>query len=181
MTLPKGFDPRNMSFAAFRPAAQNSQSPSGQGDSEELRPLSGLRHTRSRQSGMWARYDDFISDIGYWFEDNGETMSVYLTMAVLAVMIISFVVSIVRIWHSGHPFSAIVTAIIGGLVAVHGFWIICVIPFACFWVIFYLCRLVFKNAAWFTTEVLIALGIYYLSTHKVVLASIIEFVHSLGL
>lgn len=176
MALPRGFDPRNMSFTAFRQAASNSRNPSGQDDQEDsFRPLSGLRHTRSRRSGLWARYDDFISDIGHWFRDNGETLSFYLTLALLATIAISFVVYVVRTWLAGHPFAAIITAGVGGAVAFHGFWIILAIPFLCFQMLFFACRVLFKNAAWFTMEVVAALGLYYFLTHEDVVLEILRY------
>ena len=160
---------------------RNYRGPSGQDDGGNLRPLSGLRHTRSYRRGLWAQYDDFISDIGHWFADNGETMAVYLSFALLAIVAIYFAVCVVRTWLAGHPFSAIVSAVIGGIIAYHVFLIAAVIINLFIQAIFFVFRWIFKNAAWFTATVVVSIGIYYVSTHEYVLATIFEFAQSLGL
>lgn len=155
------------------PAGQNGQDGS-------LPQFSGWRHTRSARPGFWARYDDFISDIGHLFEDNGDAVSFYLTAALFATIAIGFVVHVVRTWNAGHPFAAIATAWIVGAVAFHGFWVIVGIPFLCFELLFFACRLLFRNAAWFTTITVLALVVHYVATHEAVLMAIQIWLSGLG-
>ena len=92
-------------------------------------------------------------------------MSIYLAFGVLAIVAICFVVNVVRTFFSGHPFSAVISVVIVAAIASSAFWIVLTIIAACFRIVFYMFQLVFKNAVWFTLEILVALGIWYLSIH----------------
>lgn len=156
------------SVVAPPPAGTPVQSSSGQRISH--RPP--LRHTNSQGGGLWAEYDAFISNIGKWFKDNGETIGLYTSFSLLGIAAIGFVVDVVRIWRSGHPFSAIFTAIIGGGIAYYVGLIAAVIINMCVQGICFVLRWVFRNAAWFTTILALALGACYVATHEDLLIGI---------
>ena len=133
---------------------------------------------RSQQIGLWASFDNFISGIGRWFKDNGETIALNIALTLLGIAAIGFVVEVVRTWRSGHPFSAIFTAIVGGVI---GYYLALIAAVIISQVTCFVLRWAFKNAAWFTTVVIISIVMYYVATHEEVLASIIGFAQSLGL
>ena len=124
-------------------------------------PLTGLRHTstRSYRRGFWARFDDFISDIGYWFADNGENIGLYLAYAIAIVLIIGYVVFLIHTWVEEGFYMAIIAGVIGGLVGYYGGMLAIGIVSLCIQGVCLVLRLVFKNAAWFTSISVIAAGI----------------------
>lgn len=131
-------------------------------------PLTGLRHTSTMtyRSGFWARFDDIISDIGYWFGDNAENIGLYLTYALAAILFIIYVVFVIHTWIDDGFFMAIIAAVIGGVVGYYGGMLALGIVALCMQGVCLVLRLVFKNAAVFTTIVLIAIGVttYYVLT-----------------
>lgn len=131
-------------------------------------PLTGLRHTstRSYRRGFWARYDDFISDIGYWFGDNAENIGLYLTYALASILFIIYVIFVIHTWIDEGFFMAIIAAVIGGFVGYYGGMLALGIVSLCMRGVCLVLQLVFKNAAVFTTIVLIAIGVttYYVLT-----------------
>lgn len=124
-------------------------------------PLTGLRHTstRSYRRGFWARYDDLISDIGYWFGDNAENIGLYLTYALAVIILIIYVVFVIHTWIDEGFFMAILAAVIGGVVGYYGGMLAIGIVALCMQGICLVFRLIFKNAAWFTVCLVIGLGI----------------------
>ena len=124
-------------------------------------PLRGLRHTstRSYRRGFWARFDDFISDIGYWFGDNAENIGLYLTYALAAILFIIYVVFVIHTWVDEGFFMAVIAAVIGGVVGYYGGMLALGIVALCMQGVCLVLRLVFKNAVVFTTIVLIAIGV----------------------
>ena len=105
--------------------------------------------------------DDIISAIGHWFEGNDETISGCVVFIMFVIGAIRLVVDVVRTFRDGHPFSAIFSALFG--VFMLGLSVF-VTYLACK-LVCYVGQLVFKNAICFTMAVLIALGIFYLSSH----------------
>lgn len=124
-------------------------------------PLSGLRHTstRSYRRGFWARYDDFISDIGYWFEDNRENIGLYLSYGLLGILFIVYVVFVIHTWVVEGFFMALMAAVLGGVVGYYGGMLAIGILSLCMQAICLVFRLIFKNAIWFTASLLIGAGI----------------------
>lgn len=144
--------------------------PSGSGQRNRHRPP--MRHAYSHGGGLWAEYDAFISNIGNWFQHNHEKISTNITLTLIGVAAIYFAVVIIRTWLSGSFFSAIFTAIIGCVIGYYGFWIALAIVNLCIQAICFVLGLLFKNAAWFTTAIILALGAYYVGTHEDVLMGI---------
>ena len=137
--------------------------------------------SRSHGIGLWASYDNFISGIGHWFRDKSVPISVTISMVFIAIVAVWFGVDVIRTWLAGQHFSAIIYGGIVGALAYHGYLIATVILSMCIQAIFFVFRLIFKNAAWFTSVVIISTGIYYVATHEEILASIIEFAQSFGI
>lgn len=146
--------------------------PPGQGNG----PFAGLRHTRPGDDD-----DDFIAEIGHWFEDNGQTMPAFLSLAVLAILAVIAVAGIVCTWRSGDPCSAIILGVVCAFVALRFFWIALCILYGIFWLVFFVGRLIFKNATWFTTAVVIYLIITHPDAIPNALDTLIGFVQSLGI
>ena len=122
-------------------------------------PISGLRHTstRSYRRGSWAKFDDFISDIGYWFEDNGESISLYVTYALLALLVVVYLIYVIGIWIEDGFFMAIIAAIIGGVIGYYaGILSIGIISF-CIRIICRVLQLIFKNAICFLVFIFLTL------------------------
>lgn len=156
---------------SYRPERRG---PPGQGNGGHLEPLTGERAEEE---------EDFIAGIGRWFEDNGQTMPAFLSLAVLAIIASIIVFSVVQTWRSGDPVSAIIVAIIFGFLAVRGYLIALGILYGCFWLIFFVGRFLFKSTYRFAIIVMIFVGIHYFSTHQEAqeaLSALVDFVQSWG-
>lgn len=115
-------------------------------------PLTSLRHTssRSRRTGFWANYDDFISDIGFWFADNAENIGLYIAYALAAAIVIFYIIIVIHTWIAEGFFVAILAAVLGGIIGYYGGMLVLGILSICIQCVCWVLRLMFRNATWFT-------------------------------
>lgn len=82
-------------------------------------PLSGFQHTVRhpyRRQSAWDRFDDFISDIGDWFDYNGENLSLYISWGIMGLALIGFVIWVIQTWVERGFWSALFRGAIGGVI-----------------------------------------------------------------
>lgn len=129
------------------------------------RPLSGLQRTvrEHRHSNIWNKFDDLISDIGRWFEINGEDLAMYLAWGLVGISVILFLIWIIMTWIDDGFFSALISGVIGGVVGYYavglGIGLIVLAVRGVCWVV----SLVFRNATWFLLSIVAAALIVFLS------------------
>ena len=128
----------------------------------KLKPLVGLRHTYTgfHRNKIWARFDDSITDIGFWFKDNTETISLFFSYSFWGVVgPLVLVYFVIKVWLQKSLIAAALTALIGaGIVYQVGFWIACLLGL-CIEAICFIFRVIFKNAICFLALLAIGLGI----------------------
>ena len=104
-----------------------------------------------------------ISDIGRWFEINGEDLAMYLAWGLVGISVILFLIWIIMTWIDDGFFSALISGVIGGVVGYYavglGIGLIVLAVRGVCWVV----SLVFRNATWFLLSIVAAALIVFLS------------------
>ncbi|MDR1170446.1 MAG: WG repeat-containing protein [Prevotellaceae bacterium] len=116
---------------------------------------------RVRRHNVWERANDFICDIGDWLDDNrsalANNLSLYFYFGVWIVLAIGV---IVQLFSSGFG-SALLTAIIGGVIVYYAAAIGMFILMHALNAFFYVARYIFYNIYTLLIVILLGIGIYF--------------------
>ena len=87
----------------------------------QSRPVSSFTSTyrsasRRRNYNIWGRLNDFIANIGDWIDDNAEALSNNCSVGFYFLAWIGLVIGVIGQWISSSFWSALLTAVVGGVI-----------------------------------------------------------------
>ena len=99
---------------------------------------SSYRSSIRRSSNVWSRINDFITNIGDWFEDNEEALANNISIGFYLLAWIGLGIGVIGQWISSGFFSALLTAVIGGVIVYYaaaiGMFVFMYVLRAIFWI-----------------------------------------------
>lgn len=145
MALPKGFDPRNMSFGNIANATPVFEIP---------------RNTTSyvtSSSSLWSRFNSGVASIGNWFAEHAEGALGVCSIIMTAIIVISAIVYVIGTWANEGFWMALLMAVVAYFVGLIAWYIGAVVIVIVVNVIMYGFRLLFWNG--WTLLIVLALSI----------------------
>lgn len=100
---------------------------------------------RQRSNSFWERINNFISEIGDWFDYNGTTFSNSISFVFYIIVWISLGIGVIGQWISSGFWTALITGVIGGIIVYYAAGIAMVILMYVLYGCFKVMRYVFYN------------------------------------
>lgn len=145
MALPKGFDPRNMSFGNIANATPVFEIP---------------RNTTSYVTSsfsLWSRFNSGVASIGNWFAEHAEGALGVCSIIMTAIIVIPAIVYVIGTWANEGFWMALLMAVVAYFVGLIAWYIGAVVIVIVVNVIMYGFRLLFWNG--WTLLIVLALSI----------------------
>lgn len=128
MALPENFDINTMSQKGGSIANRISQSYNNIVSRPQVRSTYSVY---SQRESLWERFDNFISNIGDWFEDNAEDAGDILAIILFGIYVLAAIVTVVYIWYDDGFWAALLAAAISAALAYVCFLIIGILMAIC--------------------------------------------------
>jgi uncharacterized protein YgiM (DUF1202 family) len=135
--------------------------------------FSATSRTRTRRHGFWGRTNDFVANVGEWLGNNNEAFAVNLSFVYYVLVWVGLAIGVIAQWIEDGFFSALITAVIGGVIVFYTAMIVAVIFMYFMRVVLWVARWIFYNIYTLLIFVVIVLGLCFSN-------QIIDAVHNLG-
>lgn len=149
MALPRGFDPRSMSFGEVAKTAPTLNIP---------------RNTTYTDSSsnrtLWGRFNGAIASIGNWFADNSDMATGLVSILVTLAIVITALVAVIGVWNNAGWFMAILAAIAAYFIGILAWYIAVIVIVIIVNIFMYALRLIFWNGWSLLLTVAIGIGLW---------------------
>ncbi len=134
----------------------------------QAQPIYSFESRQNRNRNSWGRINEFIADIGTWVDENQKAFANNISVIFYFLVWIGLAIGVIILWISSSFWSALLTAIIGGVVVYYAAAIGMFMLMFTLRIFFFLIRYVFYNIYTLLLTLAIVLFITFLNPINII-------------
>lgn len=140
MALPAGFNPNNMSFGNLSKRTPIIEIPRNTSTSTSYENWSN-----SHRESLWSRFNNGVANIGNWFAEKSDDVFGWISVATMAIIVISCIVQVISTWAEDGFWMALLMAVGVTIVGIISWYVAAIVIMIGVNVVMYGFRFLFWN------------------------------------